>query len=52
LLVVTSAAFILVGGPASTARMRLPVEPLLNIAAGGGVAWLLNRKKSADQVNW
>jgi hypothetical protein len=41
LLVLSSAAFIFVGGPASTARMRLPVEPLLNIAAGGGIVWLL-----------
>ncbi len=52
LLVLTGAAFILVGGPVSTARMRLPVEPLLNIAAGGGVVWLLNRNKQGDQVNW
>jgi hypothetical protein len=42
LFVLTFAAFILVGGPASTARMRMPVEPLLNIAAGGGIIWLLN----------
>jgi 4-amino-4-deoxy-L-arabinose transferase-like glycosyltransferase len=48
LFVLTSAAFILVGGPASTARMRMPVEPLLNIAAGGGIIWLLNRKKHAS----
>jgi hypothetical protein len=26
-------------------RFRLPVEPLLNLAAGAGVAMLLNRRK-------
>ena len=45
LCVLTSVPFILVGGPASTARMRTPVEPLLNIAAGGEMIWLLKRKK-------
>jgi hypothetical protein len=48
LFVLTSIAFVFVGGPASTARMRMPVEPLLNIAAGGGIIWLLNRKKHAS----
>jgi 4-amino-4-deoxy-L-arabinose transferase-like glycosyltransferase len=48
LFVLTFAAFIFVGGPASTARMRMPVEPLLNIAAGGGMIWLLKQKRHAS----
>jgi len=40
----TVLAFILVAGPAAMPRFRLPVEPLLNISAGAGVAMLLNRK--------
>ena len=34
---VTCGAFIFVGGPLATGRIRLPVEPLLNITAGGGI---------------
>jgi 4-amino-4-deoxy-L-arabinose transferase-like glycosyltransferase len=51
LFVMTSAAFLLIGGPASTARMRLPVEPLLNIGAAGGFVWLLNRHKQAGSAD-
>jgi 4-amino-4-deoxy-L-arabinose transferase-like glycosyltransferase len=45
LIVPTILAFVLVGGPAAVPRFRLPVEPLLNIAAGAGVAMLLKRRK-------
>jgi hypothetical protein len=45
LIVLTILAFVLVGGPAAVPRFRLPVEPLLNVAAGAGVAMLLNPGK-------
>ena len=45
LVVLTILAFVLVGGPAAVPRFRLPVEPLLNLAAGAGVAMLLKRRK-------
>jgi hypothetical protein len=49
LIVLTIIAFLLVGGPAAVPRFRLPVEPLLNLAAGGGVAMLLKRRKLIGQ---
>jgi 4-amino-4-deoxy-L-arabinose transferase-like glycosyltransferase len=45
LIALTVIAFVFVAGPAATARMRLPVEPLMNLLAGGGMVWLLNRNK-------
>jgi hypothetical protein len=45
LIVLTIMAFVLVGGPAAVPRFRLPVEPLVNLAAGAGVAMLLKRRK-------
>ena len=45
LAVIAIVAFLLVGGPASEPRFRMPVEPLLNIAGGAGLALLANRKK-------
>jgi 4-amino-4-deoxy-L-arabinose transferase-like glycosyltransferase len=45
LVVLTILAFVLVAGPAAEQRFRLPVEPLLNVAAGAGVAMLLDLRK-------
>jgi 4-amino-4-deoxy-L-arabinose transferase-like glycosyltransferase len=45
LIVLTILAFVLVGGPAAVPRFRLPVEPLLNLAAGASVAMVLKRRK-------
>jgi 4-amino-4-deoxy-L-arabinose transferase-like glycosyltransferase len=49
LVVLTILAFVLVGGPAAVPRFRLPVEPLLNIAAGAGVAMLVNPRKLTSE---
>jgi hypothetical protein len=49
LIILTILAFVLVGGPAAVPRFRLPVEPLLNIAAGAGVAMLLNPRNLAKR---
>jgi 4-amino-4-deoxy-L-arabinose transferase-like glycosyltransferase len=43
LIALTVAAFLLVAGPAAVARFRLPVEPLLNLIAGAGVAMVVGR---------
>ena len=45
LIVLTMLAFVLVGGPAAVPRFRLPIEPLLNLAAGAGVAILFEHRK-------
>jgi 4-amino-4-deoxy-L-arabinose transferase-like glycosyltransferase len=45
LVVLTILAFVLVAGPAAVPRFRLPVEPLINVAAGAGLAMLLDRRK-------
>ena len=39
----TVAVFLLAGGPASTARFRVPVEPEINIAAAMGLMCVLRR---------
>jgi hypothetical protein len=44
LIVATVLAFLLVPGPAAVPRFRIPVEPLLNLAAGAGFAMLVNRR--------
>jgi 4-amino-4-deoxy-L-arabinose transferase-like glycosyltransferase len=49
LIVLTILAFVLVGGPAAVPRFRLPVEPLLNLAAGAGLTMLLNPRKLTSQ---
>jgi hypothetical protein len=46
----TIAAFLLVGGPAATARMRMPVEPLLHVAAGAGIASLIELRARAHRT--
>jgi 4-amino-4-deoxy-L-arabinose transferase-like glycosyltransferase len=48
LITLTLTAFLLVAGPAATARFRLPVEPLLNLTAGAGVAMVADRGKLAE----
>ncbi len=45
LVVLTILAFVMVAGPGAVPRFRLPVEPLINVAAGAGVAMLLNHRK-------
>jgi 4-amino-4-deoxy-L-arabinose transferase-like glycosyltransferase len=50
MLVLTAAALLLVGGPASTPRFRVPVEPLLSVGAAAGLAWMVRavrRRKAA-----
>jgi 4-amino-4-deoxy-L-arabinose transferase-like glycosyltransferase len=50
LVVLMIAEFVLVGGPAAEPRFRLPVEPLLNIAGGAGVARLMGRRKGRSVI--
>jgi 4-amino-4-deoxy-L-arabinose transferase-like glycosyltransferase len=49
LLLVIVATTTLLGGPASTPRFRVPVEPILCIAAAAGWGVLLHRRKRTPQ---
>jgi hypothetical protein len=35
----------LIGGPVSTPRFRVPVEPLLSLAGAAGCVWLWRRRR-------
>ncbi len=41
----------LIGGPVSTPRFRVPVEPLLSLAAGAGIVWLHRRRVARTRSN-
>jgi len=45
IVLLTTAAFVVVAGPAATPRFRVPVEPLLNIAAAAGAILLTQYKQ-------
>ncbi len=50
LIMLTVLLFAFAGGPAATPRFRVPIAPLISVAAGGGLAaligWLRSRRKS------
>jgi hypothetical protein len=49
LVVLTILGFVLAAGPAAVPRFRLPAEPLINVAAGAGLAMLFHRKKVTSE---
>lgn len=52
LVLLTVVGFAVVAGPAATPRFRVPMAPLLSLAAAGGIVWLadrLKRRKSQSQ---
>ena len=46
LLILTFAYFVLIPGPVAHARFRLPVAPLISIAAAAGICWLVGKLRS------
>ena len=46
LLILTFAYFVLIPGPVAHARFRLPIAPLISIAAAAGICWLVGRLRS------
>jgi hypothetical protein len=43
LILLAGACLVLLPGPPAHARFRVPVEPLLSLAAGAGVVWLARK---------